>query len=105
NGNSYLALRVEENQKEPDINCDKLIGTYHSAELDVNYEITYKNGELKLQSPVFTEDITLEHSEDLTFTGNSGLMRWVSFSEEDGAIVRLVINNPRAKNLWFDKVN
>ena len=105
NGNNYLALRVEENKKEPNINYDMLIGIYHSKELDVKYKLTYENSELKIQSPVFAEDIKLEHSNNLTFTSNSGLMQSVSFLKEDGAITSLAINNPRAKNLLFEKVN
>jgi CubicO group peptidase (beta-lactamase class C family) len=105
NGNSYLALRVEQNKKEPNINYDKVIGTYHSKELDVKYEVRYVNDELKIQSPAFTEDIPLEHSEDLTFISNSGLIQSISFLEENGAITSLVINNPRAKNMIFEKRN
>jgi CubicO group peptidase (beta-lactamase class C family) len=104
NGNSYLALRVEEDKKEANINYDKLPGIFYSSELDVNYEIRYENQELIIHSTVFPEDIILEHSEDLTFKSNSGLIQSISFLEENEAITSLVINNPRAKNLLFEKV-
>lgn len=105
NGNSYLALRVEEDEKEENINYYKLTGIFYSSELDLNYEIRYENDELVIHSTVFPEDIVLEHSENLTFKSNSGLIQSISFSEEDGAIISLVINNPRAKNILFEKVN
>ncbi len=102
-GNRYLALRVEEDKKEVNINYDKLTGTFYSKELDVKYEIRYLNDELKIQSSIFSNDIVLEHSGDLTFISNSGLIQSISFLEENGAIISLVINNPRAKNLLFEK--
>ena len=105
NGNSYLALKVKEKKKGISINYDKLTGLYYSKELDVKYEIRYENDQLKIQSPVFSEDVIIEHSESLTFTSNSGLVQSISFSEEDGATISLVINNPRAKNLLFEKIN
>ncbi len=105
NGNSYLAFRVEEDKKETNINYNKLTGTFYSSELDVNYEIKYENEELIIHSRVFPEDIILEHSEDLTFKSNSGLIQSISFLEENGAITSLAINNPRAKNLLFEKTN
>ena len=105
NGNSYLALRVEEDEKEENINYDNLIGDFYSRELDVYYEIKYKNEQLIIHSTVFPEDIILEHSEDLIFKSNSGLIQSISFLEEHGAITSLVINNPRAKNIIFEKRN
>ncbi len=103
NGNSYLALRVEEAEKEADINYNKLTGTYYSSELDVNYQIRYENEALIIHSPVLAEDIILKHAEDLTFKSNSGLIQSVNFIEENGAITSLVINNPRAKNITFKR--
>jgi CubicO group peptidase (beta-lactamase class C family) len=105
NGNGYLALKVEENKIETNINYDKLTGTFYSKELDVKYEIRNTNDELKIQSPIFPNDIILEQSEELTFISNSGLIQSISFIEENGAIISLVINNPRAKNIIFEKVN
>lgn len=105
NGNSYLALRVEEDKKEANINYDKLTGTFYSSELDVNYEIKYENEQLIIHCKVFTEDIILEHSENLTFKSNSGLIQSISFLEENGAIKSMAINNPRAKNIIFEKRN
>lgn len=105
NGNSYLALKVEENKKETNINYEKLVGAFYSKELDVKYEIKYMNDELRIQSPIFSNDIILEHSEELTFISNSGLIQSISFIQKNGAIISLVINNPRAKNLLFEKVN
>lgn len=104
NGNSYLALRVEEDKKEVNINYDKLTGVFYSSELDMNYEIKYENEQLIIYCTVFPEDIILEHSEDLTFKSNSGLIQSISFLEENRAIKSMVINNPRAKNLLFEKV-
>jgi len=49
--------------------------------------------------------VILEDSEGLTFTSNSGLIQSVSFLEKDGATISLVINNPRVKNLLFEKIN
>ncbi len=105
NGNSYLALRVEEDKKEANINYDSLTGIFYSSELDVNYEIRYENEELLIHSKVFPEDIFLEHSEDLVFKSNSGLIQSISFLEENGAITSLVINNPRVRNLIFGRIN
>lgn len=105
NGKSYLALKVKENKNGIKVDYDKLIGDYYSKELDVNYEVRYENDELKIQSNVFPVDIILEHSEDLTFISDSGLIQSISFSEKDGAVIGLVINNPRAKNLLFEKIN
>ncbi len=105
NGKSYLALKVEEKEKEENNNYEKLAGAFYSKELDVKYEIRYVNDELKIQSPIFPNDIILEHTEKLTFKSNSGLIQSISFLEVNGAIKGLVINNPRAKNLLLKKVN
>ncbi len=105
NDNSYLALKVEESKNEININYDQLIGDYYSKELDVKYEVRYENDELKIQSAIFPNDVILEHSEGLTFTSNSGLIQSISFLEKDSAIISLVINNPRVKNLLFEKIN
>jgi CubicO group peptidase (beta-lactamase class C family) len=105
NGNNYLALKVNENKNEISINYNKLTGSYYSKELDVKYEIIYINDELKIQSPVFPEDVILKHSEGLTFTSNTGLIQSISFLEENGETNSLVINNPRARNLIFEKIN
>lgn len=105
NGNSYLALRVDEYKKEVNINYDKLTGIFYSSELDMNYEIKYENEQLIIHCTVFPEDIILEHSEYLTFKSNSGLIQSISFFEENRAIKSMVINNPRAKNIIFEKRN
>jgi CubicO group peptidase (beta-lactamase class C family) len=105
NGNSYLALRVEEDKKEVNINYAKLNGTFYSSELDVNYEIRYDNEKLIIHCTVFPEDIILEHSEVLSFKSNSGLIQSISFLEKNGEITSLAINNPRAKNIIFEKRN
>ncbi|HOY31991.1 MAG TPA: serine hydrolase domain-containing protein [Bacteroidales bacterium] len=105
NGNSYLALKVEENKKETNINYDKLIGTFYSKELDIKYDIKYENDKLIIQSSTFPNEVILEHSENLTFKSNLGLIQSISFLEENGAIKSLVINNPRAKNIIFERVN
>ena len=105
NGKSYLALKVKENKNGIKVDYDKLIGDYYSKELDVKYEIKYVNDELKIQSNVFPVDIILEHLEDLTFISNSGLIHSISFLEKDGATISLLINNPRVKNLLFEKIN
>ncbi|MDO9592816.1 MAG: hypothetical protein Q7I98_06455, partial [Erysipelotrichaceae bacterium] len=105
NGNSYLALRVEGNKKEVNINYDKLTGTFYSSELDLKYEIKYENEELIIHCTVFPRGIILEHSEYLTFKSNSGLIQSISFLEENGAITSLAINNPRAKKIKFKKTN
>lgn len=105
NGNSYFALKVNENKEATSINYDKLTGSYYSKELDIKYDIKYENNELEIQSPVFPENISLEHSEGLTFISNSGLIQSISFLEEDGTTIGLEINNPRAKNLLFEKIN
>lgn len=100
---NYLALRVEEDKKEININYDKLTGTFYSSELDVSYEIRYENEKLKIHSTVFPENIILEHSEKMSFKSNSGLIQSISFLEENGEITSLTINNPRAKNILFEK--
>jgi hypothetical protein len=104
-GNSYVALRVEEEKKEANINYNKLAGTFYSSELDVNYEVRYENEKLKIHCTVFPEDIILEHFKDMTFKSNSGLIQSISFLEENGSITSLVINNPRAKNIILEKSN
>lgn len=105
NGNSYLALRVDEDKKEVNINYDKLTGTFYSSELDVNYEVRYENEKLKIHCTVFPEDIILEHSEEFSFKSNSGLIQSISFFEENGAITSIAINNPRARIIIFEKRN
>ncbi|MBU2554007.1 MAG: beta-lactamase family protein [Bacteroidetes bacterium] len=105
NGNSYVALRVEEDKKEVNINYDKLTGTFYSSELDVNYEVRFENEKLKIHCTVFPEDIILEHSKDLTFKSNSGLIQSISFLEKHGEITSLEINNPRAKIIILEKSN
>lgn len=102
---NYLALRVEEDKKEENTNYDKLIGNFYSRELDVCHEIIYENEQLIIHSTVFPEDIILEHSEDLTFKSNSGLIQSISFLVKNGKITSFAINNPRAKNIIFEKRN
>lgn len=103
NGNSYLALKVEESKNIIKVDYEKLIGDYYSKELDINYEVKFENDELKIHCNVLPVDIILEHSEDLTFISNSGLLQSISFLEKDGVTNSLVINNPRVKNLLFEK--
>lgn len=105
NGKSYLALKVKENKKEISINYVGLTGVYYSKELDVKYEIKYENDELRIKSPAFPKALILEHSGGLTFISNSGLIQSVSFLEKDGATISLVINNPRIRNLLFEKTD
>ncbi|MFW5983558.1 MAG: serine hydrolase domain-containing protein [bacterium] len=102
---NYLALRVEEDEKEVHIEYDKFTGIFYSSELDVDYEIKYENEQLIIHCTVFPEDIILEHSEDLSFKSNSGLIQSISFLEKKEEIVSLAINNPRAKNIIFEKRN
>lgn len=102
---NYLALRVEKDEKEVHIEYDKFTGIFYSRDLDVYYEIIYKNEQLIIHSTVFPEDIILEHSKDLTFKSNSGFIQSISFLEETGEITSLAINNPRAKNIIFQKRN
>ncbi len=104
NGNNYLALKVEENKKEDSINYNELAGVYYSQELDVKYEAKYENNELKIQSTVFPNDLILEHSDGMTFVSNSGLIQSISFLEKDDSIIGLIINNPRAKKILFERI-
>lgn len=104
NGKSLLALKVKGNKNVIKVDYEKITGTYYSKELDVKYEITYVNDELKIQSNVFPVDIILEHSEDLIFIGNSGLIQSVSFLEKEGATISFEINNPRVRNLLFERI-
>ncbi len=105
NGNSYLALKVKESKNEIKINYDQLIGDYYSKELNIKYEVKSENGELAIISPIFPQDIILEHSEDLTFMSNSGLIQSISFLEKDDSIINLIINNPRSRNILFERLN
>lgn len=102
---NYLALRVEDGKKKENINYNKLTGTFYSKELDVEYDVKYEDEELKLHSSIFPNEVILEHSEDMTFKSNSGLIQSISFFEGNGAITSLAINNPRAKNIIFEKRN
>ena len=104
NGKNYLALKVKENKNEIDVDYNKLIGDYYSKELDVKYEIRYENDELAIITTIFPNDIILEHSEDLEFVSNSGLVQSISFLEKDDAIISFIINNPRANNILFEKI-
>ncbi len=103
NGNSYLAVKVVDKQKEVNINYNNLPGIYYSRELDIKFEIRYLNDELTIHSPLFSEAIILEHSEGLTFISNSGLVQSVSFVNKNSKTQSLRVNNPRAKNLVFEK--
>jgi len=60
---------------------------------------------LKIQSPIFPNDIIIEHSEELAFISNSGLIQSISFIEENGAIISMVINTPRAKKYYLRRTN
>lgn len=104
-GRSYKANKVEEGKKDANINYNKLVGTYFSKELDVEYLVKYENNELKIHSEIFPVDIILENKEDLSFKCNSALMQSILFLEEKGEITSLVINNPRAKNIKFEMRN
>jgi len=105
NGNSYLALKISEKKKGKDIDFDNLTGFYYSTELDVRYEVKYVNQELKIQTPFYPKAFILEHSNDLIFTGNLGLVKSITFLKEDEKIIGFIINNTRAKNLLFEKIN
>lgn len=105
NGNSYLALKISEKKKGKDIDFDNLTGFYYSKELDVRYEVKYENQELKIQTPFYPEAIILEHSNDLIFAGNLGLVQSITFLKEDEKTIGFIINNTRAKNLLFQKIN
>ena len=109
NGNSYRALKIPknspENKDEKDINFNSLTGTYYSKELDVRYEVKYENQKLKIQTPFNPEAIILNHSDDLTFTSNIGLVLSITFIKEKEEIIGLIINNTRAQNLLFKKIN
>lgn len=105
NGNSYLALRVKEDKAEATINYKKLVGSFYSTELDVNYKISHVNDTLVIQSSIISSDVTLEHSEGLEFRPQSELMQSLLFLEDNDTIVGLEINNPRARKLVFKKVH
>lgn len=105
NGKNYLALKVKESKNEININYDQLIGDYYSKELDIKYEVKFENDELTIISPFFPKDIILEHSENLAFISNSGLIQSISFLEKDDSIISLIINNPRSRNILFERIN
>lgn len=105
NGNSYLALKIREKKIRKDVNYGNLIGFYYSKELNVRFEVNYENQELKIQIPLFPKAIILEHSNDLIFKGNLGLVQSITFIKEDEETIGFIINNSRAKNLLFEKIN
>ncbi len=105
NGKNYLALKVKESKNEININYDQLIGDYYSKELEIKYEVKSENDELTIISPILPIDIILENSEGLTFISNSGLIQSISFLEKDDSIISLIINNPRSRNMLFERIN
>jgi len=107
NGKSYLAIKVKEKKEEEVIgfNYNDLIGAYYSDELDIEYEIIYENQELKIQLPFFPEAIILNHSHDLVFNSNMGLIQSISFIKDYNGISGFNIDNSRAKNLLFNKID
>jgi len=104
NGRYHKALKVSEEQKEQKINYKKLVGNYYSKELDVSYKVKYENKELKVHIPNVLINIRLEYSGDFTFTGDSGLIQSITFTEEKKKIKGFIINSSRAKKLVFEKV-
>jgi CubicO group peptidase (beta-lactamase class C family) len=109
NGNSYLALKISnnmlENKAAKDINFNSLTGIYYSKELDVQFEVKYDTLKLKIRIPSLTEDIILKHTDDLTFASNVALVLSITFIKEKEEIIGFIINNTRAQNLLFEKIN
>ena len=109
NGNSYLALKISknklENKAEKDINFNSLTGIYYSKELEVQFEVKYETRNLKIRIPSLPENIILKHADDLTFTSNVGLVLSITFIKEKEEIIGFIINNTRAQNLLFEKIN
>jgi hypothetical protein len=104
NGNSYLALRVDEPKKaieKPVIDYEKLTGKYYSQELDIQYELIYKDEQFQITSPGFAYSIPLQHTEGLSFSCNSGFIQTVTFHEENGVVIHLTLDNPRSKGVVF----
>ena len=106
NGRSYKAIKVkEEEEKRKDISFKNFSANYYSKELEVKYEIKYENSELKLRIPAIPDYIILKHTEGLAFSSNSGLIQSIVFINKKNKIAGFIINNSRAKNLLFERIN
>jgi hypothetical protein len=105
NGRYHKALKIISLPNAKEVDYTKLTGFYYSNELDVRYKVMYEKNKLLIQIADMPLTIILEHTENLTFTGNSGLIQSIIFIEEENKIDGFVINNSRAKGLLFKKVN
>lgn len=104
NGKSYKAVRVSENVKHKKVDYKDFVGFYYSKELDVKYELKFDHNVLKVQIPSLTEGIIIENIEHLSFKSNTGLIHEIVFVKEKNKINGFIINNPRAKKLYFEKL-
>lgn len=105
NGRYHKALKIITDPKVKEIDYTKLVGFYYSNELDVRYKVMYEKKELLIQIADMPLSIILKPNENLTFTGNTGLIQSITFIENQNKINGFVINNTRAKNILFEKVN
>lgn len=104
NGNSYKAVKADIKQIREAVDYKKLTGVYYSSELEVEYKVYFKRKTLKIEIPDSPLDISLYHSEDLSFVGNTPLIKQLNFIEENGKIIKFEINTPRAKNIVFNRI-
>jgi hypothetical protein len=83
----------------------KFVGIYHSDELNVNYEVEYKNGKLILKN--IREEVILSFSvKPNLFVIGPWYMNEFEFEEDDNEEIKgLRISSSKSKNLWFQKMD
>lgn len=103
-GGSQSLVRLAE-EGRPDA-PDDYLGTYHSPEIDTEFEVARVEGALALVHPVHGE-VALQHVRGDTFGTDRNAIRWILFERgEDQAIrgFRLTNHNGRVTRLWFERL-
>ncbi len=81
------------------IHSEDYEGTYYSKELEVNYKITQKEGDLYLSVNNLAPEILIPENTD-QFLGTNSL----TFIRENGIVVGFTLDAGRVKNLKFQKL-
>lgn len=83
----------------------KFVGTYHSEELNVNYEVEFKDGKLSLKN--LREEVFLSFSvEPNLFVIGPWYMNEFKFEEDVNEEIKgLRVSSSKSKNTWFQKMD
>lgn len=82
----------------------KFVGIYHSEELNVNYEVEFKDGKLSLKN--IRKEVVLNFSvKPNLFVNGLWYMNEFQFEENDNKEIKgLRVSSEKSKNLWFKKM-